>query len=68
MAVARAGVKKRGNEPISSLLNRFNSEVFKSGVLIDHMDNMYFTSQSEKKAKRKKEKKFKSYLHNKRDY
>lgn len=67
MPKARAGVTRKKNESIDSLLSRFNSQVYKSGALIKYMDNMYFTSNSEKRREQEKKKKFEAYLENKRE-
>lgn len=67
MPKVRAGVTRRKGESIDSLLNRFGSEVYKTRVLKEYMDRMYYTSDAEKRAEEKKKKKFESYLHGKRD-
>lgn len=64
---SRVGVTKRKDESVDSLLKRFSSEVYKTGILIEYMDNMYYTKPSEERAQERKEKAFQSYLHSKRE-
>lgn len=52
------GVKKRKDETVESLLKRFNSKVYNSGILIQHMENRFFTKPSTKRRKAKKRAKF----------
>jgi len=62
------GVKKRKDENIESLLNRFSSEVYRSGVLMEHMENRYYTKPSTKKREAKKRAKFLEKLRQKHTY
>lgn len=62
------GVKKRNGENIESMLNRFSSEVYRSGVLMEYMDNQYFTKPSAKKREAKKQAKFSEKLRRKHTY
>lgn len=55
---ARIGVKRRKGENIESLLNRFKGKVYNSGILLQYMENQYFTKPSEEKQKDLKKQKF----------
>lgn len=48
------GVKKRQGESIDSLIKRFNARVFSSGILLEYMDNQFYTKPSDKKREEKK--------------
>ena len=52
------GVKKRSGESIEGLLSRFNARVYSSGVLMEYMENQYYTKPSTKKREAKKRAKF----------
>lgn len=63
--MAYVKVKDGSEESLNKAINKFNSKVFKEGILKQYMDNRFYTKPSDKKRLQKRRENFNYKIKNK---